>query len=162
MLRSVFLTAALSLSLPVFAGGKKTEPKSERLPASEGVATVQASGLKQAWGKFLRDPRVMAAMKGVRAGFKDCGGYLSRIDENQRIGYYSGRGGAGHHFSGVLLPVYGGCAGTGMIEYIGAMAKIGIFIDMDNEDSEKYVFYGFVKVQEIPIDAKDQSAGLGD
>lgn len=164
MFRSLLCTAALTVSITAFAG--ETKKPVDRFPSSEGIVTVKATNLKQAWGKMLRDKRVMAAMKSVRATFRDCGGGLDRIEERQAMYYYSGKSGAAHHYNGALLPIYGYCAGTGLVDYVGAMAKIMVHIDMSSDDggeeNAEYTLYGFVKVNEIPIDAKDQGAGLGD
>ena len=132
-----------------------------RFPASEAVVTVDASNLKDGLRKIARDPKVAAIIKAARADYKKtCGGSLGRFDDKAAMMFYSGKGSPTTHFTGYLVPIYGGCSGTGMIEEAQLVAKIGVNINMENEDSEKYSFYGFIKTKSIGADEKDQTSGL--
>ncbi len=133
-----------------------------RFPASEAVVSVEAPNLKEGLRKIAKDPKVAAIIRAQRAEYKKCDGTLGRFDDKAAMMFYSGKGSVATHFTGYLVPMYGGCAGTGMIEEARLVAKIGVNINMENEDSEKYSFYGFIKTTTLGIGEKDQTSGLSD
>ncbi len=134
----------------------------KRTPSSvDAVVTVDAPNLKEALRKMARDSKVAAIINSVRAEYKDCGGALYRFDDKAAMQTYSGKGSASTHFNSFLVPITGGCGGTGMIEEAALVGKIGVSIDLE-KDTETYRFYGFVKVKTVPITEKDQHSGLSD
>lgn len=155
----------LTLALGTFAFAK-TEPtkKTERFPANDAIETVKASSMKQAWARLLKkNASIRNAIKKVRTDYKDCGGSLGNLNIDGKMVTYSGKGSATSHYNEYLIPMVGGCSGTGMIEEAALVARLGVNTTVgedDDETQDTYHFFGFVKVTSHPVNEPDQSSGL--
>ncbi|WP_413291122.1 hypothetical protein [Bdellovibrio sp. HCB337] len=147
------------IALSSFAFAETKEKAKDRFPAATAIATVKATSLEGAMKKFSANKAVTALIRAERAKYKDCGGSLGKFDAKSAMQTYTGKGGVADHYVAHLVPIYGGCGGSGMIEEAHMLGKVGVRINVELED-EEYYFFGFVKVRDITPGEKDQSSGL--
>lgn len=162
-----FTVLLLSLALSSFAFAKSeptTPKKTERFPANDAIESVKATSMRQAWGRVLKkNANVRSTIKKVRETYRECGGSLGNLNIDGKMVTYSGKGSATSRYLEYLVPMVGGCAGSGMIEETALLARIGVNMNVgedDDETQDTYHFFGFVKVTNHPINAEDQTSGL--
>jgi hypothetical protein len=162
-MKTAALLLTICLSTSAFAKSEAAK-KSERNPANDAVETVKATSLRQAWARIVKkNPNVRAVLKKARAAQKECGGTLGTLNENGKMVTYHGKGGLGNYYNEMLIPMIGGCSGTGMIEQAVLVVRIGVNSTVGEDDAETedtYHFFGFTKITNHPITAPDQSSGL--
>lgn len=117
-------------------------PSVERAPSSTAIVSVRTDSMAKALKEISKNPKFKSMIAPHIAAQKDCGGSLGIMMEKNAILTYTGKGGYGKHYSRHLVPMWGGCSGTGMIENVVLFAQVDVYINME-EDKETYQFMGF-------------------
>lgn len=158
-----FVLGCLLTTSVLAAEAKSNSPAPAREPAQEEAiaSTSAADSLGAAWKILKKNTKVAPLIKRVRDEQKECGGALFPANEKLAMNVYSGKGGAGRHTTIYLLPIYGGCAGTGMIEQVVLLAKIVNYLDMTGEEEKNtYSFFGFTRVNTLKAAEGNQAPFL--